>query len=102
MACPAACGIRRSSGSPRIPIKIHSLSHFILQPASSTKVSRLLSIDPRLVSHRERVHGTAYNADMGTNPGAILDQATAVDAWLLQGAVLVATSDRATRTLQAQ
>ena len=79
-----------------------SLSHFILQPASSTKVSRLLSIDPRLVSHRERVHGTAYNADMGTNPGAILDQATAVDAWLLLGAVVVASSDRAARALQAQ
>src|ERR1700739_169319 len=43
------------------------------------------------------LHGrTAYNADMGTQPGAELD------AWLREDEVVVASSDRAARALQAE
>ena len=54
--------------------------------------------NPPCFPQRARVplHGpTAYNADMGTQPGAKLD------AWLREGGLVVASSDRGARALQA-
>lgn len=53
------------------------------------------------VSHREWRRRTAYNAGMGTQPGASLE-ATSLDAWLRKGGLVVASSDRAARAILAE
>ena len=42
---------------------------------------------------------SAYNAGMGTQPGATLE--ASIDAWLRDGGLVIASSDRAARSIQA-